>query len=259
MIKSVSTSRKQEVARRMVELMAGFAAVQAKPMFGGHGIYWQGLMFGLLAHERLYLKADAQSMAAFTARGLRPFTVGPPSKPVSLKYYEAPDEVYDEPEHMAHWARMAYECAVRQQKPAKGAAMSSGKRSGQPAEHRAADAASGTVASRSACSPSQAAGTQSLSALANLGPKSEEMLCQAGIRTEAQLRELGSVVAYARTKAACRGASLNLLWALEGALSGRTWQEVAETDRATLLMALEDVQRQMQPGQLARRPRDGAV
>ncbi len=35
---------------------------------------------------------------------------------------------------------------------------------------------------------------------------------------------------------------VNLLWALEGALTCRRWQEVAETDRASLLMALEDVQ-----------------
>jgi DNA transformation protein len=69
------------------------------------------------------------------------------------------------------------------------------------------------------------------------------MLTKAGIRSEAALRRLGAVQAYARTKAACPQASLNLLWALEGALSGRSWREVAETDRASLLMALEDLQR----------------
>jgi DNA transformation protein and related proteins len=52
-------------------------------------------------------------------------------------------------------------------------------------------------------------------------------------------------MAYARTKAVCKQASLNLLWALEGALSGKDWRTVAESERASLLMALEDVQRQM--------------
>ncbi len=59
-----------------------------------------------------------------------------------------------------------------------------------------------------------------------------------------ELRRVGAVVAYVRTKAVWPRASLNLLWALEGALSGRPWQQVAETDRASLLMALEDVERQ---------------
>ncbi|MGC4060609.1 MAG: TfoX/Sxy family protein [Aquabacterium sp.] len=64
-----------------------------------------------------------------------------------------------------------------------------------------------------------------------MGPKSQEMLAKAGIKTEAQLRKLGSVRAYAKTKAACPKASLNLLWALEGALSGRDWKAVAESER----------------------------
>ncbi len=71
------------------------------------------------------------------------------------------------------------------------------------------------------------------------------MLAKAGICTDASLRSLGAVVAYARTKAVCPKASLNLLWALEGALTGRDWKLVAETDRASLLMALEDVQRHL--------------
>ena len=66
------------------------------------------------------------------------------------------------------------------------------------------------------------------------------MLAQAGIKTDTQVRRLGAVRAYARTKAVCPKASLNLLWALEGALTGRDWREVAETERASLLMALED-------------------
>jgi DNA transformation protein len=47
-----------------------------------------------------------------------------------------------------------------------------------------------------------------------------------------------------RTREFSPGVSLNLLWALEGALTGRPWQEVAVADRASLLMALEDAQRQ---------------
>ncbi len=55
------------------------------------------------------------------------------------------------------------------------------------------------------------------------------------------MRKLGAVRAFARTKAVWPKVSLNLLWALEGALTGRDWRVVAETDRADLLMALEDV------------------
>lgn len=81
-----------------------------------------------------------------------------------------------------------------------------------------------------------------LADLLNLGSKSAQMLAQVGIRTLAQLRELGAVRAYVKVKRA-GNASLNLLWALEGALSGRHWQEVAKQDRLRLLLAVEDVEK----------------
>ena len=79
-----------------------------------------------------------------------------------------------------------------------------------------------------------------LSAALNLGPKSEAMLVAAGITSLEQLKALGSVAAYARVKATGANASLNLLWALEGALTGLPWQQVARDHRTSLLLALEE-------------------
>ena len=74
----------------------------------------------------------------------------------------------------------------------------------------------------------------------NLGPRSEAMLRAAGIASLDDLRSLGSVAAYARVKATGANASLNLLWALEGALSGLPWQVVAREHRTSLLLALDE-------------------
>ena len=79
----------------------------------------------------------------------------------------------------------------------------------------------------------------SISGLPNLGPKSQAVLAAAGITTVAQLRRLGSVAAYAKTRRAGANVSLNLLWALEGALTGLPWQVVAREHRTSLLLALE--------------------
>ena len=75
----------------------------------------------------------------------------------------------------------------------------------------------------------------------NLGPKSEEMLRKAGITSQAELRKLGAVRAFVKVKNSDARASLNLLWALEGALSDRPWQEVAKRDRLSLLLAVEQL------------------
>ena len=69
------------------------------------------------------------------------------------------------------------------------------------------------------------------------------MLRVAGVTTLEQLRELGSVAAYVRTKRAGQRVSLNLLWALEGAICGLPWQVVAREHRTSLLLALESYER----------------
>jgi DNA transformation protein and related proteins len=82
--------------------------------------------------------------------------------------------------------------------------------------------------------------SQQIKDLKSLGPKSQEMLAQAGITTVAQLREIGSVAAYVKTKRINPKASLNLLWGLESALTGLSWQQVAREHRTSLLLAVEE-------------------
>ncbi|MDH3210330.1 MAG: TfoX/Sxy family protein [Burkholderiaceae bacterium] len=81
--------------------------------------------------------------------------------------------------------------------------------------------------------------TVQIGELPNLGPKSQAMLASAGIKSVAQLRRLASVAAYAKVKRTGANVSLNLLWAIEGTLTGLSWQRVARERGAGLLLALE--------------------
>ena len=69
------------------------------------------------------------------------------------------------------------------------------------------------------------------------------MLQQAGITTLTQLRKLGAVAAFSKVRRSGANASLNLLWALEGALTELPWQVVAKEHRTSLLLALEQHER----------------
>jgi DNA transformation protein len=84
--------------------------------------------------------------------------------------------------------------------------------------------------------------------LANLGPTSVRMLNGVGIHSEQGLRALGAVAAYFAVKASGANASLNLLWALEGALTGRHWRVVSREDRTSLLMQLDVLERSHRRG-----------
>jgi DNA transformation protein len=100
----------------VVEQMAGLGGVEARRMFGGWGVFRAGLMFGLIANEMLYFKTDDLNVGRFQARGLGPFTYTAKGQSKSLRYYEAPPEVFDDSQAMVEWARDAFECALRNRK-----------------------------------------------------------------------------------------------------------------------------------------------
>lgn len=75
--------------------------------------------------------------------------------------------------------------------------------------------------------------------LRNIGPKSAAWLRQVGLRTREDLEAAGPVEAYMRVRRAGFRPSLNLLYALEGALLECHWQEVPEARRQQLVEAAE--------------------
>ncbi|MEL1265414.1 TfoX/Sxy family protein [Pseudoxanthomonas putridarboris] len=75
--------------------------------------------------------------------------------------------------------------------------------------------------------------------LRNIGPKSAAWLRQVGLRTQEDLESVGAVEAFIRVKRAGFRPSLNLLYALEGALLDCHWQQLPEDRRGDLLTAYE--------------------
>jgi DNA transformation protein len=83
-------------------------------MFGGAGVFANGLMFGLIVKDTLYLKADAETSSQFSELGLKPFEYrGKSGKPVSLGYFTAPPQCLEDPSEMASWARKSHSAALR--------------------------------------------------------------------------------------------------------------------------------------------------
>jgi DNA transformation protein and related proteins len=79
-----------------------------------------------------------------------------------------------------------------------------------------------------------------LSELRGLGPASVAMLVSVGITTAAQLRHADLYQLYARIKAQHPHTSINLLYAMMGAVDGMDWRDVAKERRTEVLMQLED-------------------
>jgi DNA transformation protein and related proteins len=118
-------------AESIVELFAAFGPVGVRRMFGGFGIYLDGVMFALAADGVIYLKADDATTAAFRREGAGPFTYAAKgAKRVAMSYWRLPDRLYDDPDELAVWARDALAAARR--------AASSGRRARRSARARSA-------------------------------------------------------------------------------------------------------------------------
>lgn len=101
-----------DFVEHVLDLLSAWGGVSARRMFGGYGLYRAGRMFGLISDERLYLKTDDDSRAAFEAAGTHPFTYRARGRAVSLSYWEAPAELLDDADAMAQWARRALQAAT---------------------------------------------------------------------------------------------------------------------------------------------------
>jgi len=102
-----------EFVEFLKEVFAQFGAIQARKMFGGYGLYFDGVMFGLVADEMLYLKADVAIAHYFEAKGLPQFSYNKGDKLIKMSYYLAPEEIYDDPEVATVWAKRSFEVAYK--------------------------------------------------------------------------------------------------------------------------------------------------
>lgn len=93
---------------RIRDMFAEFGPVQVRRMFGGAGVYADGVMFGLVAGGQIYLKADTATAAHFLREGCGPFEYATKAgKRAVMSYWRLPDRLYDDAGELAQWARQA--------------------------------------------------------------------------------------------------------------------------------------------------------
>ena len=94
------------------DLLAPLGAVRPRAMFGGHGVYVDGVFCAIIAGDTLYFKVDDGNRADFERMGCGPFKPFEDKRMV-MSYYEVPAEVIDDYRAIADWGRKAIEAARR--------------------------------------------------------------------------------------------------------------------------------------------------
>jgi DNA transformation protein and related proteins len=86
-------------------------SVEARRMFGGHGLYQDETFFGILHKGKLYFKVDETTVGEYRKRKMKPFR--PNAKQTLKSYYQVPVEILEDNERLCDWAEKAIHCQQR--------------------------------------------------------------------------------------------------------------------------------------------------
>lgn len=206
----------------LLEQLAPAGAVRARKMFGGAGLYLEGVFFGLVAEGRLFFRVDAESRRDYESAGSEPFQPFP-DKPSMRTYWEVPERVQADARALKTWTLRALGAAkARDLAPKRRATRS---KVPEPA----------SSSTKRATKPTAKTTTEPrLGRIANLGPVSRRWLQDVGVRTAADLARKGSVPTFLAVRRRGHRATASLLYALEAALLDLRPDRLPEVVRANL-------------------------
>lgn len=104
---------RDEFLAHVLGLLEPLGRVHARRMFGGHGLYCDGLFFGIVLDNTLYLKADERNRGELEGAGSEIFSYSRKGKRATLNFYRAPGDAMDAPQLMLPWAKGAVAAALR--------------------------------------------------------------------------------------------------------------------------------------------------
>jgi len=109
---AISIEQREYIAH-IADLLQFIGPVESKSMFSGFGMFLEGLMFGLVAGNELYLKVDTQNLQDYEDLGLQAFSFEKNGRQFKMSYYQAPEEAMEDAELLSDWASNAYGAAMR--------------------------------------------------------------------------------------------------------------------------------------------------
>jgi DNA transformation protein len=99
----------------VVDQLSTWGRVSVRKMFGGAGLYLEGVMFGLIADDVAYLKVDDSNRDDFVKAGSSAFKPYP-DKAGTMSYYEIPPEVLEDRDELSRWAQRSLDIQRKKKK-----------------------------------------------------------------------------------------------------------------------------------------------
>lgn len=100
----------------VLDQLATLHGVTNRAMFGGYGLYQDGIFFGIIHKGRLYFKVSPNTVGLYEEQGMTPFR--PNAKQTLKSFYEVPIDIIEDAELLTTWATAACQCN-RELKPSR--------------------------------------------------------------------------------------------------------------------------------------------
>jgi DNA transformation protein len=95
------------------DLMSEIDGVSARAMFGGFGMYKDGVIFGLIVENQLYFKVDETTVEKYKKLGSKPFEYEMRGKVSAMPYWLVPEPILDDAEELRAWVEEAEEISLK--------------------------------------------------------------------------------------------------------------------------------------------------
>jgi len=99
--------RKNELLTFILDALRQHFPLKSRAMFGGHGLYHQGAIVGIIIDTTVYLKADTATAQFFIQNGSQPFAYERNGKVITMGYWHIPEDILEDQPKLEEWARHA--------------------------------------------------------------------------------------------------------------------------------------------------------
>lgn len=97
----------------ILELLSPNGEITARSMFGGHGIYKNGIIFALIISDELYFKVDESNEPQYRKLDSEPFTYEAKGKKTTMPYWKVPIEILEDENRIGAWLNQSYDISLQ--------------------------------------------------------------------------------------------------------------------------------------------------
>ena len=97
----------------VMEILAPYGEMTSKPMFGGHGIYKNGVIVAFIAYDELYFKVDESNKSQYKKLDSEPFIYEAKGKTTAMSYWKVPMEILEDEDQIGVWLDQSYEISLK--------------------------------------------------------------------------------------------------------------------------------------------------